>query len=173
MKALNWPNLMATTSQRYIVNKSYLEYNSLDTYYPKLYTDSTQAMIYWRGNSTNAWQVSTRKIRVVCEALLEVLQDQEYYPPSEAALQTILVNARNLIELVDKIENCETFEDLIALGERNISVSGSDYDLFDSAYIELNPEIGRFRWEANFRTDETYAYHADMRDLSIMLLSDE
>jgi len=173
MRALNWPHLMATTSQRYIVNKSYLEYTSLDTYYPKLYTDSTQAMKYWRGRSTNAWEVNTRKIKVVCEALLEDLQNQEYYPASDAAVQAIIVNARNLIELVDKIENCETFEDIIALGERNISVSGSDYDLFDSAYIDLNPEIGRFRWEANFSTDETYAYHADMRDLSIMLLSDE
>jgi hypothetical protein len=130
-------------------------------------------MKYWRGRSTNAWEVNTRKIKVVCEALLEDLQNQEYYPASDAALQAIIVNARNLIELVDKIENCETFEDIIALGERNISVSGSDYDLFDSAYIDLNPEIGRFRWEANFSTDETYAYHADMRDLSIMLLSDE
>jgi hypothetical protein len=168
MKSLNWPHLMSTTSQRYLVNKSYLEYSSLDTYYPKLYTDSTQAMKYWRGSSANAW-VSTRKIKVVCEVIIESFE----YPASEAALQTILVNARNLIELVDKIENCETFEELIALGERNISVSVSDYDLFDSAYIELNPEIGRFRWEANFSTDETYAYHADMRDLSIMLLSDE
>ena len=172
MKSLNWPNLMATTSQRYIVNKSYLEYNSLETYYPKLYTDSTQAMTYWRGSSAS-WTINTRNIKGVCEVLLEELQNQEYYPTSEAALQTIIVNARNLIELVDKIENCETFEDLIALGERNISVSGSDYDLFESAYIDLNPDIGRFRWEANFSTDETYAYHADMRDLSIMSLSDE
>ena len=154
MKSLNWPHLMSTTSQRYIVNKSYLEYSSLDTYYPKLYIDSTQAMKYWRGISgprsvrtpiqTNAW-VNTRKIKVVCEVLLEDLQNQEYYPASDAALQATIVNARNLIELVDKIENCETFEDLIALGERSIAVSGSDYDLFDSAYIDLNPEIGRFR----------------------------
>ena len=33
MKALNWPNLMATTeSQLYLVNKTYLEYSSLDTF---------------------------------------------------------------------------------------------------------------------------------------------
>ena len=51
MKALNWPNLMATTSQLYLVNKTYLEYSSLDTFYPKVYKDATNAMNYWRGDS--------------------------------------------------------------------------------------------------------------------------
>ena len=55
------------------------------------------------------------------------------------------------MELVTDILKCENFDDLIALGERNEAVSGSDYDLFENAYIELNPEIGRFRWEANYK----------------------
>ena len=98
--------------------------------------------------------------------------EDNYYDQSDEAVQAIQSNASKVIELVLDILKCETFDDLIALGQRNEAVSGSDYDLFENAYIELNPEIGRFRWEANYSTDETYAYHADMRDLSLMNVSD-
>jgi len=169
MRALNWPHLMSTTSQRYLVNKSYLEYSSLDTYYPKLYTDSTQAMKYWRGSLVSAWGVTIRKARLLSVSLLEQLRDDG---DDSDGVAEVIDSALEVIELVEAIINCETFDDLIALGERNASVSGHDYDIYDSTYIELNPEIGRFRWEANYSSDETYAYHADMRDLSIMPLSD-
>ena len=172
MKSLNWPHLMSSTSQRYLVNKSYLEYSSLDTYYPKLYMDSTQAMKYWRGGDSR-WGVSIRKARLLSVSLLEQLRDDDYYDQSEDGVAEVIASALEVIELVEEIIICETFDDLIALGERNASVSGHDYDMYDSTYIDLNPEIGRFRWEANYSSDETYAYHADMRDLSIMPLSDE
>ena len=172
MKALNWPNLMATTSQLYLVNKSYLEYSSLDTYYPKVYKDATNAMKYWRGDSTRYWGVHIQKAKDCAEAVLEDMLEDNYYDQSDEAVQAIQSNASKVMELVVDILNCKTFDDLIALGQRNEAVNGSDYDLFENAYIELNPEIGRFRWEANYSTDETYAYHADMRDLSLMNVSD-
>ena len=172
MKALNWPNLMATTSQLYLVNKTYLEYSSLDTFYPKVYKDATKAMNYWRGEANRAWYVNIQNVKNCAESLLVDMSNADYYDQSDDAIQEVQSNASKVMELVADILKCETFDDLIALGERNEAVNGSDYDLFDSAYIELNPEIGRFRWEANYSTDETYAYHADMRDLSLMNVSD-
>ena len=172
MKALNWPNLMATTSQLYLVNKTYLEYSSLDTYYPKVYKDATNAMEYWKGDSTRYWGVHIQKVKICADQVLVTMQDEDWHDQSDAAVQEIQSNTSKIIELVDDILKCETFEDLIALGERNEAFSGSDYEIYDSAYIELNPAIGRFRWEANFSTDETYAYHAEMRDLSLMNVSD-
>lgn len=172
MRSLNWPNLMVTSSQLYLVNKSYLEYSSLDTYYPKVYKDATNAMKYWKGDSNRFWGVHIQKVKNCAEELLEITRDENYYNQSDGAVQAIQLNASKVIELVDDILKCENFDDLIALGERNEAVSGSDYDIFNSAYIELNPAIGRFRWEANYSEDETYAYHADMRDLSLMDVSD-
>ena len=171
MKALNWPNLMATTSQLYLVNKTYLEYSSLDTFYPKVYKDATNAMNYWRGDRLS-WGVNIQKVKNCAESILVDISNANYYDQSDDAIQEIQSNASKVMELVTDILKCENFDDLIALGERNEAVSGSDYDLFENAYIELNPEIGRFRWEANYSTDETYAYHADMRDLSLMNVSD-
>ena len=174
MKALNWPNLMATTSQLYLVNKSYLEYSSLDTFYPKVYKDASNAMEYWTGSNTSyrSWGVNIQKVKNCAESLLVDTSNANYYDQSDDNIQEIHSNASKVMELVDDILRCETFDDLIALGERNEVVNGGDYDLYESAYIELNPAIGRFRWEANYSTDETYAYHSDMRDLSLMNVSD-
>lgn len=163
---------MATSSQLYLVNKSYLEYSSLDTYYPKVYKDATNAMKYWRGESSRHWGVNIHKVKLIAERLYEDISNSNYYDQSDNGVQDIQVNASKVIELVNEIKNCENFDDLIALGERNAAVNGHDYEIYESASIDLNPEIGRFRWEANLSTDETYAYHSDMRDLSLMDTSD-
>ena len=145
MKALNWPNLMATTSQLYLVNKTYLEYSSLDTFYPKVYKDATTAMKYWKGESNRRWGVHIQKVKNCAEDLLESSRSS-YYDQSENNVQELQVAASTMIELVDEILRCETFEDLIALGDRNLSLDGSELDFYDNAYIGLNPEIGMFRW---------------------------
>jgi len=171
MRSLNWPNLMATTQQMYLVNKSYLEYSTLDTYYPKLYKDASNAIEYWRGDSNRRWGVHIQKVKNLAEDLLESSRSS-YYDQSENNVQDLQVAASEIIELVDDILRCETFEDLIALGDRNLSIDGSELDFYDFAYIGLNPEMGLFRWEANFKDDETYAYHSEMRDLSLLDTSD-
>tara|TARA_B100001287_G_C22686550_1_gene534142 strand:+ start:1880 stop:2401 length:522 start_codon:yes stop_codon:yes gene_type:complete len=173
MRSLNWPNLMATTSQLYLVNKTYLEYSSLDTFYPKVYKDATTAMKYWMGmdGRIRHWGVHIQKVKNLAEELLENSRS-DYYDQSENNVQDLQVAASTIIELVDEILRCETFEDLIALGDINLSLDGSELDFYDTAYIGLNPKIGIFRWEANYSTDETYAYHADMRDLSLIDVSD-
>jgi len=171
MKALNWPNLMATTSQLYLVNKSYLEYSTLDTYYPRLYKDASNAMEYWRGEPNRRWGVHIQKVKTIAEELLENSRSN-YYDQSENNVQDLQVAASTMIELVDEIMRCETFDDLIALGDRNLSLDGSELDFYDFAYIGLNSEMGMFRWEANFKDDETYAYHSEIRDLSLLDTSD-
>ena len=55
-----------------------------------------------------------------------------WHDQSDDAIQEIQSNASKIMELVDDILKCETFEDLIALGERNEAFSGSDYDLFEN-----------------------------------------
>ena len=151
-----------------MVQKTYLEYSSLETYNPRLYDDATNAMNYWRGDSSQRWGVNLIRVRSLCESLRESF---EYYSNNNDVSEE-LERISKLETLYNDIQRCETFDDLLALGPRMESINAGDYDIYDSGYIEINPELGIFHWEVNYSTDETYAYHSRMFDIAVMSLSD-
>ena len=167
MRSLNWPNLMATSPRKYLVQKTYVEYSSLETYTPRLYDGATNAMNYWRGDLTQRWGIGLQRVRDLCQSLREGLQ---YY--AESGYEDELEGISQLEMLYNDIASCETFEDLTALGSRMQSIDLSDYEIYDSGYINLEPQLGIFIWEVRYSTDETYVYHSKMFDISLLSLSD-
>lgn len=172
---------MVSSGSGYIVSQVDAEYSDVDVYRPIHYADNSVALKAWKGDDNFRRHINLERLIYVCEVVVEIMQ-QNYVPnvgqsllPSQEDAVVAVQEVMALKELAERVQECNTFEDLQALGVQNASFGLHDWDIYSTCLIRLDPENGQFFWQVTRHYDdfqETSFMACRLIDVSAMPMQD-